>query len=119
MDNRGDFDVEGIRCYWNDDIIIYKVDDTDCDAVYEQWHLGIEETTVENGFDIYPNPANGIIYVKSNDVNSDYQIVNILGETVISGEITSEIQQIDISNLSDGIYLIRIHNKTMKIIINK
>lgn len=118
MDNRGDFDVEGIRCYWNDDIIIYKVDDTDCDAVYEQWHLGIEETTVENGFDIYPNPANGIIYVKSDDVNSDYQIVNILGETVISDEITSKIQQIDISNL-DGIYLIRIHNKTMKIIINK
>lgn len=118
MDNRGDFDVEGIRCYWNDDIIIYKVDDTDCGAVYEQWHLGIEETTVENGFDIYPNPANGIIYVKSDDVNSDYQIVNILGETVISGEITSKIQQIDISNL-DGIYLIRIHNKTMKIIINK
>ena len=82
------------------------------------YDLGIEETTVENGFDIYPNPANGIIYVKSDDVNSDYQIVNILGETVISGEITSKIQQIDISNL-DGIYLIRIHNKTMKIIINK
>ena len=119
LDNKGDFEVDGIRCNWNDSELIYQEGDTNCDSIYAQLHLGIDETLAKNGFDVYPNPSRGILYVKSDQIDSEYLIINTMGQTVASGNIVSENQQIDISNLSNGIYLIRINNNTMKIIVNK
>lgn len=113
LENKGDFEVEGIRCYWNDDILLYKEDDTDCDAVYNEWH-SVDETIAGNGFEIYPNPSYNVLFVLSENINSEYRITNILGETVASGKIASETQQINVSSLSEGMYFITIDNAIMK-----
>ena len=80
---------------------------------------GIDEIAAENSFLIYPIPSSNAIFVLSNKINSEYRIVNLLGETVLSGMISSDNQQIDISNLLDGIYLIKIGDSFQKIIIDK
>ena len=113
------YKVDGIRCYWEKGTIIYQEGNDDCDAIYGQLHNGFEDPSADNEVDVYPNPSNGILFVKSDNINTDYQIINILGEIVLSGEIVSENQQIDISNLSNGLYLIKIKDNTMKIVVNK
>lgn len=113
LENKGEFDVDGIRCYWNDDILLYKEDDTDCDAVYNEWH-SVDETIAGNGFEIYPNPSYNVLFVLSENINSEYRITNILGETVASGKIASETQQINVSSLSEGMYFITIGNVAVK-----
>ena len=113
LENKGDFEVDGIRCYWDEGALIYKEGDLDCDSIFEQTHLSIDETIAANGFEVYPNPTNGIIYVLS-DNYGEYRITNLMGQTMIIGTIDCENQQIDISSLSEGIYFITIGNATMK-----
>ena len=119
LENKGNYEVNGMRCYWNNGELLFKVGDVDCDYVYENHHYAINEIDNENSFMIYPIPSYDVIYVLSDNIYSEYHITNILGETVASGEIVSDKQKIDISYLSNGIYIIRINNDTKKIIINK
>ena len=81
----------------------------------------INETTADDIM-VYPNPANDIIYVETfpeTSQISDFQIINILGETVLSGPITSESKQIDVSNLPAGLYLLNIADKSVKIVVKR
>ena len=75
---------------------------------------GINEIAYENSFLIYPIPSYDVLYVLSDKIAEEYRIINILGETVSSGEITSETQQIDVSTLPNGIYFITIGSSTVK-----
>lgn len=92
-------------------------------AVNAVGNEGIDEID-ENGFVLYPNPSNGILFVTVETQNLmslqiDYQIINILGEMVSKGIIISENQKIDISDLPNGIFFIRINGVTKKIIVSK
>ena len=83
---------------------------------------GIDEIN-DSGFVVYPNPSHGTLYVETcrgkSRQSSEYRIVNLLGTTVLSGEMISETQSIDVTVLPDGIYFIKIGNASKKIIINK
>ena len=121
LKNKSDFDVNGIRCFWNGTDLIYKEGDVDCDAIYNEWHVGIDEIA-ENEFTIYPNPTNDVLFVKTchgASLQSEYRITNLMGQTMLIGKITSENQQIDVSTLPNGLYLLQIDDKTMKFIIEK
>jgi endonuclease I/chitodextrinase len=55
----------------------------------------------------YPNPTNGnTIYIKTRD-NTDVHIYNVLGKLVKYTEITELNNNIDVSNLSKGIYILK------------
>ncbi len=113
--------VENIRCFWQDGELIYQNGDQDCDEIYEQHHhLGVDEIDNENGFVIYPNPTNDVIFVKtchSASLQSGYRITNIMGQTLMIGDIISENQQIDVSSLPKGIYFITVNNESQKFVI--
>lgn len=114
--NKG-YRVENIRCFWQDGELVYQNGDQDCDEIYEQHHYGIDEFDNENGLIIYPNPTNDVIFVKtchSASLQSEYRITNLMGQTIIIGEITSENQMIDVSSLTKGIYFITIDSSTTK-----
>ena len=104
--------VENIRCFWQDGELVYQNGDQDCDEIYEQHHFGVEEIEDENGFAIYPNPSHNVLYVLSDNINSEYRVTNLMGQTLMIGEITSENQMIDVSSLPKGIYFITLTNKT-------
>jgi serine protease AprX len=73
----------------------------------------IEENEIEE-VKIYPNPAYDVLFVLSENINSEYRIINILGETVIFGKIASENHQIDVSSLPEGMYFITVDGSTIK-----
>ena len=80
---------------------------------------GIAE--LENDIKVYPNPTNGILFVETVCTPSlpleTYRITNTLGQTVLVGQITGETQQIDVSNLPQGMYFIAIDGITQKFVV--
>ena len=118
--NKG-YRVENIRCFWQDGELVYQNGDQDCDEIYEQHHLGVEENEAENGFAVYPNPSHDVLFVETRhgtSLQSEYHITNLMGQTLITGNITSENQMIDVSSLPKGIYFITLTNKTPNYVVS-
>ena len=123
--------VEGMRCYWRDGELFFKYGEEDCDAVYKDYHSGIEEdgpSTPSTGsgtagtLTVYPNPANNNLFVETRRATSlpeanEYHITNLMGQTVLTGSITAEPQQIDVSDLPQGMYFITVGDMTQKFVI--
>jgi len=55
---------------------------------------------------VYPNPCTGALYIQNAQPNTPYSITNTLGQVVDRGILNSSTQQIDISALAAGMYLI-------------
>ena len=61
---------------------------------------------------IYPNPAKNNITIESQlMINSKIQIINVLGEVVVSKMSTSNVEVINLSNINSGIYTIIVEGK--------
>ncbi len=71
--------------------------------------LGNEELSAPQ-VDIYPNPSNGIFEIQSETKFDKVEVVDMEGRIILSG---SETTKIDLSNKSQGIYLIRLHANDM------
>jgi hypothetical protein len=97
--------INGLRCFWQDGELLLTMGEEDCDAVYYEIH-GVEEGD-EKGFVVYPNPVNDMLFVESAS-GSAYRITNLLGQTLKSGHITADRQQIDIHDLTEGVYFITV-----------
>lgn len=69
---------------------------------------------------VYPNPTHGILFVETRFIASQtntYRITNTMGQTLMTGQITGETQQIDVSNLPQGMYFIAIDGITQKFVV--
>lgn len=116
--------VEGMRCYWNEGELVFKYGDEDCDAVISDLH-GVEENGPSTGsgtLTVYPNPTNGVLTVHHSAFrihHSEFQIANLMGQTLLTGQITAENQQIDVSSLPKGMYFIIFAGETRKFVVNK
>ena len=127
MRRDGDFTVNGLRCYWVGDALLYHNGDEDCDAVYSEIH-GIEEDGPSTGsetFTVYPNPTSGVLIVSlrlpqcdsPTTGQTEYQISNLMGQTLLQGRISSETHQIDIPTLPAGMYFISVGGQTVKFVV--
>ncbi|PQJ20345.1 T9SS type A sorting domain-containing protein [Nonlabens tegetincola] len=85
--------------------------------------LSNENNTLENSFTIYPNPSKGAFNLRWNNEQSfDYSIYDLSGK-LIQSQInnTGTDHKIDLNNVSQGLYLIKIATKdsvtTQKLLI--
>lgn len=58
-------------------------------------------------FNIYPNPAKDIVIVNAVENIKKIEIFNILGQRMIASDFSAHNAQINVSNLSQGTYLIK------------
>lgn len=121
MRHNADFTVNGLRCYWVGDALLYHNGEEDCDAIYAKLHNGIDEngpSTGSGAFTVYPNPANSVLFVQTLRAKSlpAYRITNLMGQTLMQGSITTENQQIDIESLPAGMYFISVGEQTAKFV---
>ncbi|MBN2777075.1 MAG: alkaline phosphatase family protein [Bacteroidales bacterium] len=112
------------------DIDIKSEWDLDGRSMYDLYesHLlnNIDSKEVSNLINIYPNPANDILFVESNLTevkNSNIQIMDISGKIIKSIITDKRETNIDVSDISEGLYLLKFDNgkqvKTKKIQIVK
>jgi len=69
--------------------------------------LGINEQTVE-GLVVYPNPTQNVLNIEAASAISSVEVLNVLGQVMISEKATSNNTQLDISRLSAGTYFARV-----------
>lgn len=74
---------------------------------YKKEDLSNESISVESDgvFSIYPNPTRGIVKINSKENFVSYQLISIDGSLVTTGVISNN--QIDLSTLSNGNYIIK------------
>lgn len=88
--------------------------------------LDTDDLTNEKSLSIYPNPSNGILNIQfeKSFKNGDIRVTDMTGRTVYSNKLTyASTQQINLSNLSNGVYIISLEldneNISKKIVIKK
>jgi ELWxxDGT repeat protein len=64
---------------------------------------------------VYPNPSNNYITIENEQLNSTYVILNSIGQHVLSGHLIGEVNTIDISELTHGIYLVQIETNSGRV----
>jgi hypothetical protein len=71
---------------------------------------------------IYPNPANDILYIEINEEQGEIKVVDLLGNEIKSEKINKSLQ-VDVSSFINGVYFIEIKTSkgflTKKVIITK
>lgn len=82
--------------------------------------VSIEEFSSKNQTLIYPNPTQNSITIKSSEI-SEVIIINPLGHVVyvIKNKSPLNYQQIDLSNLCNGVYFLKVVNSDNEISIKK
>ncbi len=86
-------------------------------------NVGINETSRDNLFSVFPNPAQSIINLKTDSklLGSLYSIFDNKGRIVQTGIIATENTEINLNALSEGIYVLKINeqlNESFRIIKN-
>ena len=105
--------VDGMRCYWVDGEPIIQFGDVDCDEIYEEHHQ--TTPTSDKEITVYPNPANDFIIINVKQP-TQFTISDIFGKIILKGIISYDNQQINISDISCGMYFIQIDNLLEKFI---
>ena len=125
MQHNTDYQIDGLRCYWVEDALLYHQGDEDCDAVYQVFHSLPETTSSSPVFTLSPNPVHdGTLTLHPHSafrINSvegfavpHYTITSPLGQPVQSGSLSTIPCQIDVTALPAGLYFITIGSQTLK-----
>ena len=78
---------------------------------------GITETQTEQ-IRIYPNPSNGILNIQQTENSkAALEIFTATGQLIFSSAISQQTSSIDISSLSQGLYIVKLSDKTGKVCI--
>lgn len=78
-------------------------------GTYTPATASLGKNTIE-GFSTYPNPVNnGRLTIKSsNSDEKEISIFNVIGKRVFTQKFSGKIKQLDVSNMSSGIYIMKV-----------
>ncbi|MBO4876336.1 MAG: T9SS type A sorting domain-containing protein [Bacteroidales bacterium] len=86
---------------------------------------GTTESSIETAtaMSIFPNPTSGMLNVTSNDEIDSIEIFNSVGTTVLSCNVADNSSAIDMSNMPNGMYFVRVSTskgiETVKVILER
>ena len=71
-------------------------------------------------FNVYPNPFDNQVTVEA-DFSSvkEFTIYNMLGETMMTGQLNSDINSINLTSLAPNVYILNIENQSIRLIKTK
>lgn len=70
--------------------------------------LETSEVKQKNVFNVYPNPASNLLNIMKSSDKAKFEIYNTVGQLMKTGRI--EKNQVKVSELSEGIYIIKIQD---------
>ena len=92
------------RNYNTNDIFLMKIDDI---SVTPGTGVENHETTTS----IYPNPANNVLNITSNENINRVEVFNMMGQMVGAYEANDVNTQINTSNFANGVYTVKINTE--------
>lgn len=98
--------------YSNGDLYISQNDRV---SKISEEQLGIDEINSNLSFKIYPNPVIDFINLNNSNINSEFEIYDLIGNRIFKGTLS---QKIDVTNLSAGIYFLKTETIVRKFIKN-
>lgn len=99
--------------YYYVDAVCVSTDSLSC----LNW-TGINEPSANsNGIYVYPNPVNNALFLGNLFSELTYSFTNISGQKIKCGNINNQTNQIDVSSLEAGIYILTINIQHFKILI--
>ena len=75
--------------------------------------MSIEEFTLEN-INYTFNQESKILNVNSEEILSNIEIYNMLGQEVLNENLNNKSNNIDLSNLSSGVYIVNVEGNNSK-----
>lgn len=99
---------------------IYTFPEWEASIICSGKNTGVSDKNGERAIRIWPNPANDLLMIDSEEHIQKVEIKNLTGSVVIKEHSNSSNHTIDISNLNSGIWFITIYQaglmKTFKVI---
>ncbi len=100
-------------------------DANDCSATSTATNLSLTaviDNALDQAISVYPNPVSDLLTI--NFSNADItdlslSVIDVTGKTLITEDVTRQVVQLDLSQLSAGVYLIRVENAESKISIKE
>lgn len=92
----------------------------------ENCQVQVVESSLRNkdlsmiALDVYPNPTRDKVHVQwmSKEIGKNYQVLNVSGKVVLNGNIGAGSMDLDLSNLNEGVYILRTPNSITKLLVN-
>ncbi len=83
--------------------------------------VGLNDNDSESEFSFSPNPASSHITIRKSTIekNASYVIYSLLGERIKSETFYYKEHQVDVTDLSEGTYLLVIENQSFKLFITE
>lgn len=114
------------KLYFSGDNLLVKTDASAADTsipvsiiskiVFSNDALATQEIGAnEKNMKLYPNPSSDFIRIQSVSKSLSVKIYNLSGQTVLSGTYKSD-ENIDVSKLEKGVYLVQANGVTIKFI---
>lgn len=98
----------GYSYYYIDDVLVAESDTV----------LDIEENSIKNQINVYPNPTTGIFTVQLPNIplqNARIEVFTITGGKVYSTNVANSPKQIALQPVADGVYYLRVWNNNQVI----
>ncbi len=76
--------------------------------------LGVNESSLTDLFTMYPNPTNGFVTINSNTIIEKYTLYDLNGRILQSKMSKENVQTVDLTNLSSGVYLLEVTAENRK-----
>ena len=115
------FTNENIKHICQDSNSLYSYTYIDHLCLSNQVNYCFTNSSIENGFLIYPNPTSGQFTIEVNyetpEQINDLTIFNSIGQIVFNNYFLLNTTKIDLSNFSKGVYLIKVNERIKKIIL--
>jgi len=122
------YDNPNLTCIEVDNATFSQTNWTGNNFVIDTWAsfsenctFSVNDFTTTTNIYVYPNPVNDILYFSSNSKIEKVTISNILGQQ-ISANLNSDKTSLDMSNLAQGNYFVKVTiegvSKTIKVIKN-
>lgn len=74
--------------------------------------MSVEETAAQAGIQLYPNPVQDVLHIRSKELLVSYEIYGTTGQLIKQGTLNSTQAQIAASSLQAGVYYVKLTTKT-------
>ena len=110
------FDEEGTHSFAV--VSVCEDGESEMSEAFEFEIIGESIGEYENNFEIYPNPVDDVLYIKSDMNIEEVNIYNIVGIKVATVSGQQSAISIDMSSFSSGVYFVEVDGKTFRVIRN-